>query len=70
MEVFKLLRQGHQSGARGHQVARKDHVGRTRACSKNDISMINVFTLTNINTKRIEGKLCKIFISEVYIKLL
>jgi len=31
--------------------------------------MINVFTLTNFNTKIIEGKLSKIFISEVYIKL-
>jgi len=31
--------------------------------------MIIVFTLTNINTKIIEGKLSKIFISEVYIKL-
>jgi len=31
--------------------------------------MINVFTLTNINTKIIESKLSKIFISEVYIKL-
>jgi len=27
--------------------------------------MINVFTLTNINTKIIKGKLSKIFISEV-----
>ena len=40
-----------------------------RACSKNNISMINVFTLTNINTKIIEGKLSKIFISDVCIKL-
>jgi len=31
--------------------------------------MINIFTLTNINTKIIEGKLSKIFISEVCIKL-
>ena len=31
--------------------------------------MINVFTLTNINTKIIQGKLSKNFISEVYIKL-
>jgi len=31
--------------------------------------MINVFTLTNINTKIIEGKLSKIFISEVRIIL-
>jgi len=31
--------------------------------------MINAFTLLNINTKIIEGKLSKIFISEVCIKL-
>jgi len=31
--------------------------------------MINVFTLTNINTKIVEGKLSKIFISEMCIKL-
>jgi len=31
--------------------------------------MINVFTLKNINTKIIEGKLCKTFISEMCIKL-
>jgi len=31
--------------------------------------MINVFTLTNLNTKIIEGKLSKIYISEVCIKL-
>jgi len=31
--------------------------------------MINVFTLTNINNKIIEGKLSKIFISKVGIKL-
>jgi len=54
--------------ARGHKVARKDQVGRPRACSK-IISMINVLTLTNINTKIIEGKLSKIFISEVCIEL-
>jgi len=30
--------------------------------------MINVFTLTNTNTKIIEGKLSKIFISEMCIK--
>jgi len=28
---------------------RKDHVGRLWACCKNDISIINVFRLTNIN---------------------
>jgi len=60
---------GQQRGARGHQVARKDHVGRLRACSKNNISMISVFTLTNINTKLNEAKLSKNFISEVCIKL-
>ena len=38
-------------------VARTGRVGRLRACSKNNISMINVFTLTNINTKIIESKL-------------
>jgi len=53
----KLYGRGHQCGARGHQVARKDHVGRPRACSKNNISMINVFT----NTKLLEGKLRKNF---------
>jgi len=31
--------------------------------------MINVFTLTNINTKIFESKLNKIFISEVCLKL-
>jgi len=59
---------GHQRGARGHQVARKDQVG-PRACSKNNITMINIFTLTNINNKILEGKLKKIFISEVCIKV-
>ena len=60
---------GHQCGARGHQVAHKDEVGRPRAYSKNNISMINVLPLTNINTKIIESKLSKIFILEVCIKL-
>jgi len=64
-----LQLRGHQRGARGHQVPRKDHVGRPRVCFKNDISMINVFTLTNINTKIIEDKLSKIFVSEVCMKL-
>jgi len=59
----------HQRGARGHQVAGKDQVGRPRTCSKNNISMIYIFTLTNITTKIVEGKLRKIFISEVCIKL-
>jgi len=54
-----------QHGGRGHQVARKNLVGRPLACSKNNISMINVFTFTNINTKIIECKLSKIYISEV-----
>jgi len=31
--------------------------------------MMHVFTLTNINTKIIKGKLSKIFISELCIKL-
>jgi len=31
--------------------------------------MISIFTLTNINNKIIEGKLSKIFISEMWIKL-
>jgi len=31
--------------------------------------MINIFTLTNINTKIIKGKLSKIFTSQVCIKL-
>jgi len=52
-----------------HQVARKEHVRRPRACSKNDNSMINVFTLTNIDAKIIKAKLSKIFRSEVRIKL-
>jgi len=65
--VCFLYGRGHQRGAPGHQVARKDHVSRPPACSKNNISMINVFTLTNINAKIIEGKLNKIFISEVRI---
>jgi len=64
-----LYHRGHQRVARGHKVARKDQVGRPRACSKINISMINVLTLTNINTKIIEGKLSKIFISEVCIEL-
>jgi len=52
---------GHQRSARGHQVAREDEVGRPRGCSKNNISMINVFTLANINTKMIVSKLSNIF---------
>jgi len=44
----------------------------TRACSKNNISMISVFTLRNIlivNAKIIKGKFSNIFISEACIKL-
>jgi len=63
------LQQGRQRGSRAYQVARKDQVGRPRACCKNNVSMVIVFTLTNINTKIIERKLSKIFISEVCIKL-
>ena len=40
-----------------------------QACSKNNDSMINVFTLTNINSKIIKDKLSEIYISEVCIKL-
>jgi len=43
------LKQGHQHGARGDQVARTDHVDRPRACSGNSTNMISVFTLTNIS---------------------
>jgi len=62
---MNIYNRGHQRGSRVHQVARKDHVGRPRTCSKTNISMINVFTLTKI----IEDKLSKIFILEVCIKL-
>jgi len=67
--TFTVYTRGHQRGARGHQVTRKDDVGRLRACSKNNISMINVFTLTNINTRVIESKMSKTFSCEVCIKL-
>ena len=60
---------GHERSAHGHQVARKKHVGCPRACSKNNINMINVFILTNINNKIIEGILSKICISKVCVKL-
>jgi len=43
-----LYYRGHQHGARGHQVARTDHVVRPRACSDNSMNMISVFTLMNI----------------------
>ena len=51
-----------------HQIARKDDIHRPRYSSKNNISMINTFTLTNINTEVIEAKLSKTLISEVCIK--
>jgi len=54
--MFYSLAQGRQRGTR------KDQVGRPRAYSKNNISIIiNVFALTNINTEIIEGKLSKFF---------
>jgi len=67
----KIYYRGHQRGARRHQVPRKNHVRRLRpqACSKNNDSMINVFTLTNTNSKIIKDKLSEIYISEVCIKL-
>jgi len=34
---------GHQRGTRGHKVARKNHVGRPRVCSKNSINVVSVF---------------------------
>ena len=66
---LSLYSRGHQRGSREHQVARKAHVGCQLTCSKNNIRMVNAFTLTNINTKIIEGRLSKLFISEVCIKL-
>jgi len=54
---------GHQRGARRHQIARGPVLKITLAW------MINAFTLTNINTKIIKGKLSKILVSEVCIKL-
>jgi len=69
MSQYIRYNRGHQRGARGHQLARKDHVYRPRTCSKHNISMINVFKLTNINTEIFEDKFSKIFISEVCIKL-
>jgi len=58
-----------QCCARGHWVARKDQVLGPRPCSKNNIIIIGDFTLTNVNTEITEGKLIKIFISKVCIKL-
>ena len=53
MALSFIYIRGHQRDARGRQVARKGQVGRPRAFSKNNISMINVFTLTNINAKTV-----------------
>jgi len=64
------LDQGSPTWLLGHQVTRKDHVGRPRARSENNISMINDFTLKNICTKIIEGKLSKILNSDVCTKLI
>jgi len=60
---------GHQHGARGHQVARKDHVGRSRAYLENSIKMMSIVTCINIINDYIIGKLNYIFTSEVCIKL-
>jgi len=67
--MFIVQRRSHQSGARGHQVARKERTVHPRVCSENNIKMINGFTLTNINSKIIKEKLSENFISEVRIKL-
>jgi len=37
--IANLCGRCHQHGARGHQVARKDHVGRPRACFENGIKI-------------------------------
>jgi len=66
---LQSLDQGSPAWCPQQQVTHKDHVDHPRACSKNNINMINVFTLMNINTKIIESKLSKILISEVCIKL-
>jgi len=42
--LFTLLTRGHQHGARGHQVTYEVHVGHQRACSKNSVGMISIFT--------------------------
>ena len=52
----------HQRGALGHQVSRKDHEGRLRACSKIKLAWSISLQLTNINTKICEGKLSQIII--------
>jgi len=53
----------------GPRQRKPDWVSKDLKAFSNDISMISVFTLTNINAKLIEGKLSKIFISEVCMKL-
>jgi len=58
----RVYGRGHQCGACGHQVARGPIL-------KITFSMINVFTLTNINTTVIENKMSKTFSWEVRIKL-
>jgi len=62
--LIRILIGFHMAYSRGqswcpwHQVARKEQVGHPRSCSKNNISMINVFTLMNIinYTEIIKGK--------------
>ena len=39
-----LHTRGRQHGARGHQVAREDHVGRPWACLKNSIKLMSIVT--------------------------
>jgi len=63
------LVRGHQRGARGHLVARKVHGDRPPDCSENNISVINVFTLTNINTKMKVNR-AKFLFQKLCIKLL
>ena len=68
--LFTLLTRGHQHGARGHQVTYEVHVGHQRACSKNSVGMISIFTEMNIvdcNNNVMKGKLSKLFISEVHL---
>jgi len=46
-----------------HNIARNDHVGRPRACSKSSIDMINTFTYMNTITNNIiKGKVSKCFL--------
>jgi len=66
-----FLYQGHQHGARGHQVARTDHVGGPRAWSKNCSNNVSAFIQMNIiNFSNIIKDILNIFfISEVCIEL-